>query len=378
MRWLGAFAACFLVSCANEQPKTESPQTASSANQISSSKNEGASPKSSGSTSKTSGRSSLTPLLLGLEGTSTEEAIKQYIPLDTPRPLKWTNFHQAATRALKLRDYESADYLLDEAIKINPNNGELYYMRGRARSNSVRADYEKALDDLKKAKSMGALELGGYEYMAGIYDSRKQPEKAIEVLNEALSRYPDSKNLHHTRAVIFLSKGMKKEAKQDYDKILEINPKDGFTYLLRAQLLESMGGYEEALKDYELAAKWSTKRERVDKRTLAYKARALLLGRLGRHKEALDVLNKLGRLDTDDDEIKRMRGNEYLALKMYDKAIAELTQSIDMAPEYAAGAYESRARAYEAVGKLELANADKKEAEKLRDAPAERTMYKRK
>ncbi|HEY9785942.1 MAG TPA: tetratricopeptide repeat protein [Candidatus Obscuribacterales bacterium] len=331
----------------------------------------------SSATSQRSGKKDdFSPLLIGPDKMSTSETLNRYMPGTQDTKFTWQEYLEGANKALKLRDYDSAEYLLNEAIKLAPNNGQLYCLRGRARYNSVNSDYDLALADLQKAKELKALAAGGYSYIAGIYDTRKEPDKAIATLTEGLTLYPESKELHHSRAVIYVSLGQKLKAKQDYDKTIELDPKDALPYLLRAQLLESMGRFEEALKDYTQAAKWAKAREKVQKRNLAYKGRAMLLGKLGRHKEALAVLDEMSNVEGSDDETIRFRADQFMALKMYDKAIAEYSKSIDMAPDFSSAAYESRAKAYAAIGKADLAAADRAKAQSLRDAPAEQTLYK--
>lgn len=320
-------------------------------------------------------REKLNRLMMGPDPTTLRQAMARYMPQLRQEQFGWTDYERAANSALDDGDYESAEYLLDEAIKLNDRNGNLYYMRGRACYNSVRSNYDKALSDLMRAKGMGALKQNGYEYLAGIYDSRKQTDKAIAILSEAIALNPKEKSRYHDRAVMYVALGDKQKAKLDYDKTIALSPRDALPYLLRGQLLESMGRFDDALKDYASAATYAQASEKIQKGSLALKAQALLLSKLGRHKEAIAVIDRMPLLDRDDDEMTRLRGDQYLGLKMYEKAIEEYSKSIDMAPGYSASAFESRAKAHEALGKSEMAARDRKEAEKLRESPAERGLY---
>lgn len=304
---------------------------------------------------------------------STQQATSKYMPNGRPSKI-WQEYNLAADKALKVNDYESAVFLLDEAIKLAPNEGELYNTRGRARAMSCSGNDVAALEDLTKARGLGTLNAGGYAYMGRLYDSQHETGKAIEVLSEGAKKYPGSKDVHLARAALYVASGQRVKAEADYNRALQIGP-DTTTHILRGQLLESLGKPEQALKDYEAAAtKTSKKGETVEKRSLAHRARAALLAKMGRHKQALDAINQLDDKDKDDESM-RFRGDQYAALKQYDKAIAEYTKSIESAQDFARPAYEARAKVYEALGKSDLAQADRVAAKRLQDAPAEKTLY---
>ena len=77
------------------------------------------------------------------------------------------------------------------------------------------------------------------------------------------------------------------------------------------------------------------------------------------------------------DEFYNLRAQEYAANKIYDKAIEDYTRAIELAPTFSAGtAYEGRSNAYKALGKNDLAEADRKKADEIKAAPAERNLFK--
>lgn len=304
---------------------------------------------------------------------SMRRAVMIYMPAHRTSS-NWHDYVSGAEKALAERDYDAAEYLLDAAVRLAPNQGELYDLRGRARSNSSRTNNQMALEDLLKAKELNSLSGSGYGYMARLYDGDGKTDKAIEVLNEAIKKFPLIKDLYKSRAAMHTAKKNIQKAKEDYDKTIGLDKEDSLSYLLRAQSLESLGKYEDALKDYAMATKHRS-RDRLEKRTIAHKSRAMLLAKLGRHKEAIEESKNLTGTDNDED-MMRFRGDQYLALKMYQMAIAEYTASIEMAPDLARSSYEARAKAYSAMGKFDLAEADRAAAKKLDETPAERTLYK--
>ncbi len=286
----------------------------------------------------------------------------------------WQDYEKGAMKALEERDYDAAEYLLDDAIKLNSKVGYLYDLRGKARANSSRTDNKMALDDFIKAKESGALSGSGFTYMARLYDGLGEPQKAIEILDEGIKKYPKVKELYRARAGLHSIRKEVQKAKEDYDKAIELDSTDALTYILRGQTNELLGKFEDALKDYKRAAAIPVQ-DRVEKKAMAHKSRAVLLAKLGRHKEALEESKNL-KGDNDADDILTFRGNQYLELKMYDAAIKEFSTAIQLDPDSSRLAYESRAKAYAALGKLDLAESDRATAKKLDDQPAEQPLYK--
>lgn len=62
------------------------------------------------------------------------------------------------------------------------------------------------------------------------------------------------------------------------------------------------------------------------------------------------------------------RGNALMYLKEYQKAIADYTKAIELHPKMA-GVYQSRAIAYEAIGEMAKAAADRKKYAELSSNP---------
>lgn len=305
---------------------------------------------------------------------SLEDAEKKYMRFSKASQ-DWKEYRKAAEAAMNLDDYDSCETLMTRAIELNPNVAEFYFYRGKARNNSLTQKTDGAIEDFEKAIEMGTKDPGVYESLAGTYDSRKQPDKAIETLTMGISVCGDTKKLYRARATVYLGRGEKEKALADYNKALEMTPSFTRGYIMRAQLYESLGRYEEALADYENVSKFEHDGTKLDTRSVAKKLRAALLSKLDRHQEALAVLDQALEEQKNDDELLRLRGEQYMALKQYDKAIADLTRSIEVAPHYARMTYEARSKAYEAAGKPELAAKDLERAAKLKETPAEKPVY---
>lgn len=275
----------------------------------------------------------------------------------------------------KHRDYDAGEVLLTQAIKLEPNNAEAYYQRGRARCCTLNLKDEEALSDFKKALELGLVRAELHEYRARLYDGRHQPEKAIAELDQAIKIRPKQMTYYRNRATLYLGIDKKEEAKKDYDAALKLDPRDSYVYLLRGQLLESMNRNEEALRDYQNASDRKNQDGRFNKRMIALKGQAELLDRMGRYKEAIQVLNDAGKDEESDEEVIALRGRCYAKLGQNELAIKEYSKAIDSAPTFSWQAYLDRSKAYDAIGKHKLAEIDRQESKRLQAEPAEKGLY---
>ncbi|MCA9804610.1 MAG: tetratricopeptide repeat protein [Cyanobacteria bacterium HKST-UBA02] len=266
-------------------------------------------------------------------------------------------------------DHEAALVLADRAVQISPGNGAAYYQRGKARFNSMEGDEDRALEDLEKSCRLAPGEDTAYIYIARIYDGRNQKKKALAALSEGIRVCPRKRDLYKYRAALYNEDGRIDLAEKDYNDYVATGGTSE-CFFLRGKFYEKCGRLENALRDYTTVIKRQNRRNQVDKLVLGYKYRAGVLRRLGRHREAIADLSEAFKGDQKDDEAIRSRGFEYIAIEDYKHALADFDKAIELAPQGRQG-YEGRAAVYEKLGKKDLADRDRKEAEKLEAAPAE-------
>lgn len=306
---------------------------------------------------------------------SGEEIVKRYIRRKNSVPITARQYREASDAAMELNDYDAAEMLASKSIELDPDNARGYLLRGKARCNSTDGKYEDALADLRIARDLGLRKTDLYATEAKINDSLGRTQDAIDALSEGIVHFPGSKKLYKTRASLNLALGKTDETMKDYNKLLEIDPRDSLCRILRGQLHESTGENEAALEDYELAARPDRKEGKIPKRPVALKFRAILLDKLGRHQEAVADLTAALELDRQDDEVRRLRAVQYIALKKFDLALADLNRAIENGPEFAQQAYLDRATVYELTGKTDLAQQDRQSASRLKKKPAERPLF---
>lgn len=283
---------------------------------------------------------------------------------------------QAAHHACNLGDNDTAEILLDEAIRLDDQNGEAYYQRGRARCNSVAGKDEAAIEDLKNAIRLGHGGPHAHITLARLYDANNQPLKAIDELGLASKIAPREKDIYKSRAAIYVALGQKDKALKDYELVAQLHPNSTLPHFRKGQIFESMKKFDEARAEYEkvIGIDERSDKGRVPLKPLSYKRLAVLNGARGKHDLAIANLTEALRLDNSDDEPLRLRGLEYAKLKNYNKALDDLNAAVELSPETREN-FESRAELYDKLGRAELAENDRMEAKRLHNKPAERPIY---
>lgn len=314
-----------------------------------------------------------------IDGSSTDrskdEVLAIYLPGKTAKHLKEADYLEASDRAVAKLDFNSAVILCTEAIKLAPSDPTAYFKRGRARLDSGTSNSAQTLADLEKATSLNCRDPKAHELLAIVYDSRSQRDKAIESINKAIKINPTNSGTYKLKAALHAAYGDKESARKDYDAWIAVMPSHPLPYVLRGQLLQSMKEYDKALADYKKVCTLPEVPNSVSNRAMAFRLRANLLSKLGRHKEAVAAINEGLELDGADDELFLLRGDEYMVLKEFQKAIADYTKSVSNAPDFAGKALQARGKAYAAVGDEVQAKKDFLKAKELLEKPAEKPIY---
>ena len=141
---------------------------------------------------------------------------------------------------------------LSLCIKKNPENADLYMMRGNV--SMMKGDLENATKDfdhaIKLAPTSGkAFELRG---VAGIRAGNT--DQGIRDIDHAIELSPQNHALLIKKGNVLLSLGRSRDAVDVFTRALEVFPQPFFgTYSSRAAAYEVMGDYSKAVLDYDRA-----------------------------------------------------------------------------------------------------------------------------
>ena len=158
--------------------------------------------------------------------------------------------NKASTRFMK-QDIKGALECLDEAIKLSPNNPQLYLNRGFVKH--VTRDYASALQDYNKAIEINPNFAFGYNNRGVLKVATGDIDGALADYEKAISLNPKYSDVYYNRGNLRYMLDDNKGALSDYDKAIELNPKDSEAYNNRGVVKKRMDFNVGALSDYSQA-----------------------------------------------------------------------------------------------------------------------------
>ena len=104
--------------------------------------------------------------------------------------------------------------MLSDKIRQNPHDAELFVQRSDLQF--INGDLDEAINDLEIAMKVDSTKPPYYCKLASLYMLKSNgSEKAKELLNKCINRYPSYPQAHIDLAKIFLYVGMFQEAMQE-------------------------------------------------------------------------------------------------------------------------------------------------------------------
>lgn len=221
-----------------------------------------------------------------------------------------------------------ADAACKRALVLDPQCGKAYTIMGEMAS--LKGHHEQAVKLFDRALKCKPL------IIAALYN-RGKANAALKRYDEALKDLDEWDKLH---SVMF---------KNDRD-----SPQG--TAFIRAQVLQAMGRYEQAVDAY----KKSYPRYRSE-----FTDRAIIdcLTKAGKFDEAIGELSKRLSKDSQDDLTFFQRGQLKAQVRDYRGAVADFTRAIELGGT--TSYYVERAKAYDALKDVESARKDREKAKSL-------------
>lgn len=234
-----------------------------------------------------------------------------------------------------LEDYDNALIDLDRAIKHKPKYTEAYYERGMAHLNL--GNYGLAGDDFDQALKLDEDYADAYAGRSWMHYLLDEYTEALQDADQAIKLDKRAVDAYHVRGLIHLNTGKYDQAIDAFSEAIKLEPASASAYNRRGQAYHSQGEWDKALQDYDQALKLEP--EYLDAR---YNRGVLNYDR-GAYQAALPDFAAVIEAYPDYGPTYLHRGATYGQLKEYDKAIADV----------------------EAALKLELSAADRADAEQL-------------
>ena len=147
-------------------------------------------------------------------------------------------------------DYFKALKEFEQAIKLEPNNGNFYY--SRAQVNARLENDEVALADLAKAIDLISSELGrsiAFAERAKIYQKQGKLDATIRDYSEAIRLAPQFAYHFGNRGDVYLETQEYQKAIADYSEAIKLEPTNSYFHRNRAKAYRALGQNELAKRD---------------------------------------------------------------------------------------------------------------------------------
>lgn len=126
--------------------------------------------------------------------------------------------------------------MLSDKIRENPHDAALFVQRSDLQF--LNGDLDEAINDMEIAMKVDSTKPPYYSKLASLYMLKANgSEKAKEVLNKCINRYPSYPQAHIDLAKIFLYVGMFQEAMQEIQFLELNNLQNGDSYFVRGIIL---------------------------------------------------------------------------------------------------------------------------------------------
>jgi tetratricopeptide (TPR) repeat protein len=244
-----------------------------------------------------------------------------------------------ATALLAYKSFHTSYAVIaDNPTLATPTNGEQFVNRAEALAHLGR--YEEALIDYSCTVRLNHDSKRAQEGIALCFVEMGRNTEAIEKLNTILARNPNSITAHMLRAECFRNMHEFDRARADFSWLMQHDKKCSTAYCSMADLLTIEGKREEALLYLDSAIKMNNDNFETRQR------RADILVSLGRFEEATRDFEAINRMPDKQENFSTLtsRCKALMATRSYDKALPILDKLVSLRPSQVT-LYLERARA---------------------------------
>lgn len=141
---------------------------------------------------------------------------------------------RAGVKAMEEGKIDESIALLSEAMKLDPRNGmypyELAYLCYTAK------EYETAITVIERTLDYENVGDQHYQLLGNSYDLNNNPEKAIEVYDSGIKKFPESGRLYLEKANVYAARYSIDQALPIYEKGIEVDPTFSSNYYQAARI----------------------------------------------------------------------------------------------------------------------------------------------
>jgi tetratricopeptide (TPR) repeat protein len=158
-------------------------------------------------------------------------------------------------KALKARDWESADAHFSEAIQgalpFWSDKAKAYIWRGVSRSELKK--YDEAIADFNEAIRLDPNNAMAYRNRGATHGRKGELEQALTDLGEAIRLDPNDPLAPYDRGVVYYKKGEYDLAIADLGEAIRLKPNDAKAYWARGRAFAKKGDADQSKRDQQRA-----------------------------------------------------------------------------------------------------------------------------
>lgn len=250
-----------------------------------------------------------------------------------------------------------ADY--DEVLSVLPD--DLPSLLGRGQMLGRMGNFEPALAILNNILSADAKNIDALGIRGTIFERWERIEDALNDFSEILRMEPTNLYALLQRERLLENANRSLDALKDINRIIALEPQNADHYHTRAKLYEKVKRYEDELADY---TKIKTLRPND---IVNLELHAYLLSKFRRWEEAIEDYTHILEINEDNTNALGGRARAHYSLGEYKEALVDYDEIIELQPT--AENFRGRALVYEKLGRQELAEEDRKQADVLLSWP---------
>ncbi len=246
---------------------------------------------------------------------------------------------------------------LNKAIELDPNYAQAYLARGFFYDQ--KGEIDKSIADFSKGLELSPKFITAYISRSYAYVKKRDYDRAIADASKYIELSPKDSGAYNARAYVYKYKGDYERALSDVNKAIELKPNGGTYYDSRGEFYLDLKEYDKAIVDLTKAIELSSGNpifiETYQKRAKAYDAKGETAKAAADRAKAAELEKaKEAAYYSQRGYINQEKGD-------YDRALADLTKAIELAPQDSR-AYNLRAYAYKYKGDYDRALSDANKA----------------
>ncbi len=259
-----------------------------------------------------------------------QAAIDEQSVLVSQQPGDPTHYVNRAFAYTQLGDYEKAQQDLDRACQLDPENEQVFYVRGMFLMD--RQEPELALRDFDRVLSIADNHDDARLRRAATLLYLKRQEEALKDYGKLIAKYPDDPQAYTGRAYTHQMTGNDDAADADFDRLKQIDPEHSHEMTIRSlhakvNRLENQERYDEAIKVVEKII------EIAPDRALGYRLRALIRWYTEQYVEACDDYTLVLEMEPEQPGVLSSRGQVQAEMGEWRLALDDLDLAVQLCRE---------------------------------------------